>query len=384
MVAVETTRRQDHATPPEPPAGEPTGPGGPAGPTTTGDTGPPGLSALAVTAAGALYPAFAAGTRHYALTCSSSPTVTVYAATGRAGARLTLLRADRAASVVSDSGSLSASAAAVGGDHDLAIEVSDAGGSTTYVVHCLPDAFPTVRATRTGQAKAGLLLLTATYGVFSDHVTFMTVLDNNGVPRFHRQLTTASTDDDQFWALNFKYHGGGRFSVARRPQSARSQSVFGDWQIDLLDHRLQVTTSGIGTVAPLAHTDAHDFHVTAGGDYVMLSYDRSTRDFTPYGGSAATSTRDSVISAGPRPGCRSSPGTPGTIARRYRWATTAGSASIRTPTMYKDSRDACRNALCRALADRVVAHATATTGGAGIEHGGESVQGAPARPGGRR
>ena len=275
--------------------GEPTEPGGPTGPTTTGDTDPPGLSALAVTGAGTLYPAFAAGTRHYALTCTGSPTLTVHAATGRAGARLTLLRADRADSVVSDTGSLRASVTAVGGDHDLAIEVSDAGGSTTYVVHCLPDAFPTVRATGTGQAKAGLLLLTAAYGEFSNRVTFMTVLDNNGVPRFHRQLTTARFDDGQFWAMDFKYHGGARFSVSRRAQQSSSQSVFGDWQIDLLDNRLEVTTSGIGTAAPLTHTDAHDFHVTSGGDYVMLSYDDSTRDFTPYGGLAATSTRDSVI-----------------------------------------------------------------------------------------
>ena len=278
-----------------PNTGEPAGPGGPTGPTTTGDTDPPGLSALAVTGAGALYPAFAAGTRHYALTCTGSPTLTVDAATGRAGARLTLLRADRAAAVVSETGSLSASVTAVGGDHDLAIEVSDAGGSTTYVVHCLPDAFPTVSATGTGQAKAGLLLLTAAYGEFSNRVTFMTVLDNNGVPRFHRQLTTARFDDGQFWAMDFKYHGGARFSVSRRAQQSSSQSVFGDWQIDLLDNRLEVTTAGIGTAAPLTHTDAHDFHVTSGGDYVMLSYDDSTRDFTPYGGSATTSTRDSVI-----------------------------------------------------------------------------------------
>ena len=272
-----------------------TEPGGPTGPTTTGDTDPPELSSLTVAGAGTLYPAFAPGTRHYALTCDRSPTLSVAAATGRAGARITLLRADSADNVASDSGSLSGASVPVGGDHDLAIEVSDANGSTTYVVHCLPASFPTISTTKTGQVKDGLLLLTVTYGGFSDRTTFMTVLDNNGVPRFHRQLTTESTTDNQFWAMNFAYHGGGRFSVARRPQRASSQSVFGDWEIDLLNDRLEVTTSAITAVSPLTHTDAHDFHVLSGGDYVMLSYHSSTRDFSPYGGSPTTGTRDSVI-----------------------------------------------------------------------------------------
>ena len=271
-------------------------PGGPTGPVTTGDTDPPELSSLTVTGAGAgtLYPAFEAGTLHYALACGSSPTLTVAASTGRAGARLTLLRADRADNVVSGTGSLRASVTA-GGNHDLAIEVSDGNGSTTYVVHCLPDAFPTVRAVSTDQVKAGLLLLTVTYGEFFNRVTFMTVLDNNGVPRFHRQLTNPLSTDSQFWAMDFKYHGGGLFSVARRPQFESSQSLFGDWEIDLLNNRLEVTATGINTVPPLTHTDAHDFHVVSGGDYVMLSYDNSTRDFSEYGRSPETSTRDSVI-----------------------------------------------------------------------------------------
>ena len=285
-------------TPVQPTPGQPT----PGQPTpvqpTPGATGPPELSSLAVTGAGddagTLYPPFAAGTLHYALACNSSSTFTVEASTGRAGARLTLLRADRADNAVSGTGSLRASVTA-DGNHDLAIEVSDGNGSTTYVVHCLPEAFPTVRAASTDQAKAGLLLLTVTYGEFSNRVTFMTVLDNNGVPRFHRQLTTSSNTDGQFWAMDFKYHGGGRFSVARRPQSSSSESLFGDWEIDLLNNRLEVTTAGINTVPPLTHTDAHDFHVVSGGDYVMLSYDNSMRDFSEYGGSPATPTQDSVI-----------------------------------------------------------------------------------------
>ncbi|MCY4484784.1 MAG: aryl-sulfate sulfotransferase [Spirochaetaceae bacterium] len=278
-----------------------TGPGGPTEPPTTGNTDPgntdpPELSSLAVTGAGTLYPAFAAGTLHYALTCDGSPTLTVAAETGRAGARITLLRADSANNVVSDTGSLGgASVEEVGGDHDLAIEVGDDNGSTTYVVHCLPASFPTISTTRTSQVKDGLLLVTPTYGGYSDRVTFMAVLDNNGVPRFHRQLTTSSSSDNQFWAMDFKYHGGGRFSVARREQYNLDDSPFGNWRIELLNERLEVTST-VTTVSPLSHTDGHDFHVAPNGDYVMLSYyDDAPRDFSLYGGSAIEEVADSVI-----------------------------------------------------------------------------------------
>jgi hypothetical protein len=250
---------------------------------------------LEVTGGGALYPAFAAGTLHYALTCASLPTLTVAARTGRAGARITLLRADPADNAVSGTGSLRASVTEVGEDHDLAIEVSNANGSKTYVVHCLPASFPTITTTRTNQVKDGLLLLTPTYGGYSDRTTFMAVVDNNGVPRFHRQLTTASSTDNQFWAMDFKYHGSGRFSVARREQYDLDDSPFGNWKMELLNERMEVTST-VTTVSPLSHTDGHDFHITPSGDYVMLAYhDDEPRDFSAHGGSATEEVADSVI-----------------------------------------------------------------------------------------
>ena len=248
------------------------------------------LSSLAVSGGGTMYPAFDADTLHYALTCNNSPTLTVAAATGRDGAQLTLLRADSANNTVSTAGTLNASVT-VDGDHDIAIEVTDNGKTTTYVVHCLPSTFPTVNIlTKTEQVKDGLLLLAPTYGGYHDQVTFMAAVDNNGVPRFHRLLTDAN-----FWAMNFKPHGGGRFSLARRPRLDLSDSDFGNWQIDLLDNQFEVTST-VGTVSPLSHTDGHDFQITSAGDYVMLAYyDDELRDFSPYGGSASQATHDSVI-----------------------------------------------------------------------------------------
>ena len=258
--------------------------------TDPGGSTPLELSSLEVTGGGTMYPPFDADILHYALTCSGSPTLSVAAETERAGAQLTLLRADTADNAVSTTGTLNASVT-VGGDHDVAIEVSDDGETRTYVVHCLPDSFPTVNIlTKTDQVKDGLLLLTPTYGGYDDRVTFLAVLDNNGVPRFHRLLTDAN-----FWAMNFKYHGGGRYSVARRPVPNLADSSFGNWRIDLLDNKLQVTST-VGTVSPLAQTDGHDFQITSGGHYVMLAYyDDELRDFSDYGGSASQRTHDSVI-----------------------------------------------------------------------------------------
>ena len=206
-----------------------------------GDSTPLELSSLEVTGGGTMYPPFDADILHYALTCSGSPTLGVAAETGRAGAHLTLLRADTADNEVSTTGSLSANVT-VGSDQDVAIEVGDDGETRTYLVHCVPDSFPTVNVlTKTDQVKDGLLLLTPTYGGYYDRVTFLAVLDNNGVPRFHRLLTDAN-----FWAMNFKYHGGGRYSVARRPVLNLADSSFGNWQIDLLDNQLQHRVPGVG------------------------------------------------------------------------------------------------------------------------------------------
>ena len=149
------------------------------------------------------------------------------------------------------------------------------------------------------------MLLTPAYETLLSRVTFMAVLDNNGVPRFHRQLTTLRTDDDQHAAMDFKYHGSDRFSVNRRPQRG-SQSSFGDWQVEILDDSLAVTTSNVTTVSPLTHTDGHDFHISATGDYVMLVLLRRRASATSVGARGKRErhrgqpeTRSS--SAGPRP-----------------------------------------------------------------------------------
>ena len=248
------------------------------------------LASLQVTGGGTMYPAFASGVRHYALTCQSATTVRVVAQARSATAQVTLLRADSADNQEA-AGTLDTQVI-VGGDHDIVIELSEGGDTVTYAVHCLPSSFPRIRAlVKTDQATDGLLLTTPTYGDYSSRTTYMAILDKNGVPRFHRLLT-----DTNFWASDFRSHGAGRYSVSRRPAYNLQDSSFGNWEIDLLNARFEVTST-VGTAAPLTHTDAHDFQIASDGDYVMLSYWSTTHDFNQFQSEYSTTeaTRDSVI-----------------------------------------------------------------------------------------
>ena len=255
----------------------------------------PLLASLLITGGdGTIYPAFDSHVLHYALSCGDATALSITAQATDSDAQLTLLRADPDDNQVAY-GTLEAEIT-VDADHDVAVRVSDGGATATYVVHCLPAAFPDIAIlARTDRVKEGLLLVAPTYGAYSTNTTFLAVLDNNGVPRLHRQLTTARADDE-FWALDFKPHGTGSYSVSRRPAYDLRDSAFGNWRIDLLDERFQVTST-VETVAPLAHTDGHDFHIAPDGDYVMLSYftNHDGRDFSDYGGTESQATRDSVI-----------------------------------------------------------------------------------------
>ena len=243
--------------------------GGPARPA------PPRLAALQVTGgASTMYPAFAPEVLHYAVTCADPTTLQVSARASLSGTRLTLLRADPDDAEVS-SGSLDAQVT-VSSDHDLVIELGD--GSATYVVHCIPADFPVVSILeKTEQVSTGLLLVSLSFGI---DVDFIAMLDNNGVPRFHRRDP----------GIQFQPHSGGplvdgrqvRYSVAGWP---------GD--VKLLDRGFD-TIRTVSTVG-LTNTDNHDFLVTDDGTYLFIAYEPAVRDYSDYGGSATQNTYDAVI-----------------------------------------------------------------------------------------
>ena len=221
----------------------------------------PELDSLQVTGGGVMYPEFASDVKHYAVRCDDPSTLSVTARTPRTGVRLTLLRYDPNQNQVSMTGILEAQVS-VSDDHDLAVELSDSHGTATYVVHCIPSGFPQIRVlTRADGASGGLLFATPD----AEH---MTIIDYNGVPRFHRSFAG--------WV--FQGHPDGPLIDGKRVR----YSVIGRHRsVDLLDADFQ-TIRSVSTVAPLTHMDAHDFKITESGNFLFIAYDKRDRSYVGY------------------------------------------------------------------------------------------------------
>ena len=220
------------------------------------------LGSLQVTGGGTMYPDFAGGVHHYGVTCADGATLQVTAQALSSAAQVTLLRADPDDNQVSLNGNLDV-AVAVGDDTDIAIELSAAGDTITYVVHCIPAGFPDINILKkTEDASDGLLLVTPHY-VPATVVGYVAIVDNNGVPRFRRYQV----------GENFRRHADGplidgkrvRYSISLRDSAS------------LLDEQFEVIGS-VQVVAPLTSTDYHDFLITDEGNYLFISYQRATRD----------------------------------------------------------------------------------------------------------
>ena len=224
------------------------------------------LSTLQVSGGGAMYPAFARDVLHYAMECADSTTLRVRAQALRRDARLTLLRDDPAASHVS-TGTLDAEVT-VNDDHDLAIiEVSDNDRTTTYVVHCLPTDFPSIVVlTKTTEVSAGFLFLTTRYHS-EDSQKYIAVIDNNGVPRFHRE-----------------YEYGFDFRPAHHTATVAGQQVRYVHGRQLFSADLQP----IETLTTAADWDQnryinkHDFLITEEGTFIGIFKEPATRDFRAF------------------------------------------------------------------------------------------------------
>lgn len=186
-------------------------------------------------------------------------------------------------------------------DQDLAVEVRRGGAYSTYAVHCAPLDFPevTVETIEAGPESGldsgpaeGLLLVDAWYeSEEGESVGYVAVLDDHGVPRFHRRVR------ERAW--NFRWHAAHRlysYASAVDEESCSYREV----EIVLLDEGLEVTdrVRAVG----LCNTDLHDFLLTDEGHYLFIAYPPAERDFSalpdedgdyPY--STAEPTHDSVI-----------------------------------------------------------------------------------------
>ena len=211
----------------------------------------------------ALMPAFSPDVLHYAVGCGrGGDTMTVTAAA--AGVRLAIEGVQVASGA--------ATPVTVHAESDVHITLTGAGGaSTTYVVHCVIEPLWVVEATKSPDA-AGIL-----EDLMLVRLDFQTVavLDNNGVPRFHRRL------GHEVWAY-FRVERGPGANLAEGEDREYRYSYFRE--IDdtadfvVLDQYLQpIDTARTG--APLETMDPHDFRVLENGNYLLMAYEPAERDF---------------------------------------------------------------------------------------------------------
>ena len=221
------------------------------------------------------YPAFSSGVLHYALTCENPTSLQITATARHSDATLTLLRADPSANVVA-AGTLTAHVT-VDRNADIAIEVSAGDQTATYVVHCLPDDLLSIEflESRPGVSD-GLLLVTPQWTIGPSR--YVAMVDNNGVPRFHRRFNAAR---------NFRRHPDGRYSV--------------QWGgvVFVYDSRMETRVT-VRPQPPIDHVDAHDFLISDDGNLIFMAYVPAMRNSCEFEGcDPATGTvievRDSVI-----------------------------------------------------------------------------------------
>ena len=201
-----------------------------------------------------LYPAFDPLTLHYGIGCNSTDTL-VLTVSAAANARVAVAGVQAASAP-------EAVSVAVSTDSDVAIRVTDASGAgTTYVVHCLPEVFFAIETHTFPNTDA-----------FEDLILFnredyFRLMDRNGVPRLHLGFAGATT-------LAVRFHRVGADGAYR--YGFRTESAI----YTILDEDFEVVADGVRTVAPLTRVNAHDFQILEDGNYLLMSYEPATRDFS--------------------------------------------------------------------------------------------------------
>ena len=213
----------------------------------------------------ALMPAFRPEALHYAVGCGRDGDTMTVTPTAASGVRLAVDGVQVAGGI--------ATPVTVGPESDVHVTLTDAEGArTTYVVHCLIEPLWVVEATKRPGATGileDLMLL---------RLDFQTVamLDNNGVPRFHRRL------GHEVWAY-FRVERGPGAGLPPGQDPEYRYSYFKETEDDVeyvvLDQYLeQVDTAR--TVAPLETMDPHDFRVLEDDNYLLMAYEPAERDFS--------------------------------------------------------------------------------------------------------
>ena len=133
------------------------------------------------------------------------------------------------------------------------------------MVHCIHEdlfGFKTVK-------KAGATGIIDELILFA-HPKHLVAIDNNGIPRFHRNVETN--------------HRRGRYSQFKAFMTGPDQAyqyayphhTDSGLNLTILDQELELIDDSVTTVSPLAHTDSHDFQVLENGNYMLMSYEQRT------------------------------------------------------------------------------------------------------------
>ena len=241
------------------------------------------LISLVVTGGiGEMYPAFDSDVRHYAVRCEDATKLQVSARAKDEKARIKLNNNQMSGRDVNE-------AVIVDSDHDIAIEVSDGQCSVTYVVHCIPPDFPEIRVAKK-QAGVSDGLMFMNLGIKGANPPFfMVVMDNSGVPRFHRRFSSRRS--------HFQRHTTGptidgrkvHYSVAKQVPEPRAFSFISE--IELFDESFELIKT-IEPLPPVTQATSHDFLITDEGNFMFMAYNPAQRDFGEHG---VHNTTDPVI-----------------------------------------------------------------------------------------
>ena len=237
------------------------------------DAGPsePVLDALLVKgAAVGLKPAFAPDTRRYAV-LAREPAETL-SVTLRAAPDLALTIDGHKAS-----DDVPVELAGVEPGSEIKVRVENAlGERRTYALVYLPHDFPdiTIRTHEPGASSDPIYVTPKVSDTF-----YIAKLNNDGVPLFYRKVARNVAD--------FKKHPTGQYSYALETDKNEY------WEQVVLDEHFDEITRV--TSVGLANTDAHDFHILPNGNYIVLSYERTTRDLTALGRGADERVIDAIL-----------------------------------------------------------------------------------------
>ena len=235
------------------------------------------LSSLSVATSSTrkMYPAFDPEVLHYAVGCDSEVTLSLSAASSDARVSVDAVQQPASNAEVTVSGLHD-------GDNDtdrnhsgpdasdIEIVLSAAGGSsTTYVVHCIHDDYPEITPIQnpsSGGIIEDLILLhlqpTLQPGVYPS------IVDTNGVPRFHRH----TPGNGPFFRV-FQIDGRYRYAWAQANPGTENKWIILNEYFTVLDNK-------VTTASPLVKTNAHDFRILDNGNYLLMSYEPAYLDLS--------------------------------------------------------------------------------------------------------